>query len=107
MKSNDKMKATRGVLIAVGVASALGIFAVMANAQQSPATPAAVQQTEAAGFLSLTEISNRVTAEGLKVTELEVHDKIVEVEAVDSSNRELDLVLDRRTGEVLSREFDD
>ena len=122
MKPTDKMKPAIGVLTVAGVALALGTFAVPGRAQQPPATPASVEQPVAqastsgaerasakngASFLSLTEISNRISSEGLKVTELEIHDKVVEVEARDSSNRELDLVVDRRTGEILSREFDD
>ena len=48
-----------------------------------------------------------MNAQGIRVTELEVRDRLVEVEGRDASNREVELVVDRRTGEILSRRFDD
>jgi hypothetical protein len=38
---------------------------------------------------------------------MEVRDRVVEVEGLDGNNREIDLIVDRRSGEILSREFDD
>ena len=107
-------------------AGMLGIFADRTLAQQPPAADAAPPQQPAAAettqpqsvpaatsapaaaekFLSLGEIERRVTATGLRVTEMEVKDRIVEVEGRDASNREVELVMDRRSGEVLSRKLD-
>ena len=98
-------------IVAAGL---FGIFAEPVLAQQPPAEapqqqdpPAASSSPAADKFLSLTEIERRVTATGIRVTEIEVKDRIVEVEGRDSSNREVDLVVDRRSGEILSRKLDD
>jgi hypothetical protein len=99
----------------IAAAGLFGIFAGPVLAQQPAAAEAPQQQDSNAAssapaadkFLSLTEIERRVTATGIRVTEIEVKDRIVEVEGRDSSNREVDLVVDRRSGEVLSRKLDD
>jgi hypothetical protein len=81
--------------------AALGAGASLALAQ-TPAAPA----SPPANPLTLAEIESRLAAEGLTVEELEIRDRLVEVEAHDANGREVDLVIDRRTGEILSREFD-
>jgi hypothetical protein len=98
-------------IVAAGLS---GIFAEPALAQQpaaetpqQPDSTAASSSPAADKFLSLTEIERRVTATGIRVTEIEVKDRIVEVEGRDSSNREVALVVDRRSGEILSRRLDD
>jgi len=99
-------------LVAAGL---FGIFAEPVLAQQQAAAEAPQQQDSNAAssapaaekYLSLTEIERRVTATGIRVTEIEVKDRIVEVEGRDASNREVDLVVDRRSGEILSRKLDD
>ena len=102
----------------IAAAGLLGIFAEPVLAQQQAAAEAPQQQQQqesnvASGtapadkFLTLTEIERRVTATGVRVTEIEVKDRIVEVEGRDASNREVDLVVDRRSGEILSRKLDD
>lgn len=111
--------------IVAASAATLGIFAEPVWAQQpsavertaNPASstpdapPAAAQPVKSTPdggtFLSLTEIERRVTATGVRVTEIEVKDRIVEVEGRDSLNREVELVVDRRSGEILSRKIDD
>jgi hypothetical protein len=40
------------------------------------------------------------------VKEMEVHDKVLEVEGYDAQGREIDLIVDRRSGEILSRKLD-
>ena len=87
---------------AVIVVAALGAGASLALAQ-TPAAPAAPPANQ----LTLAEIESRVASEGLTVKEIDVRDRLVEVEAYDANGREVDLVLDRRTGEILSRRFDD
>lgn len=57
-----------------------------------------------AGMLSLDEIESRATAEGVQVKDIEVQDRLVEVEGRDASAQKVKLVYDRKTGEVLSRE---
>jgi hypothetical protein len=68
-------------------AAVFGIFAGPADAQQPAAEPA-VQPAAAVApapraMLSLTEIERLVNAQGLRVTELEVKDSVVEVEGRD------------------------
>ncbi|MCC6171612.1 MAG: PepSY domain-containing protein [Gammaproteobacteria bacterium] len=109
-------------IVALGAAT-FGIFAERVSAQQpafvAEAGPAAAAPAAAAApptaqapaterpLLSLADIERRVNAQGIRVTELEVRDRLVEVEGRDASNREVELVVDRRTGEILSRRFDD
>jgi hypothetical protein len=87
---------------AVIVVAALGASASLVLAQ-TPAAPAAAPANQ----LTLAEIESRVASEGLTVKEIDVRDRLVEVEAYDANGREVDLVIDRRTGEIVSRRFDD
>ena len=91
-------------LLALGVAA----YAQVAPTTPTPeaTTPAATAPASNEAMMSLTDIEQLLKGQGLRVTELEVKDRIVEVEAYDSSNREIDLIVDRRTGEILSRQFD-
>lgn len=83
-------------LIAV---AALTVSVPLALAQTTPASPPA-------NSLTLAEIETRLASEGLTIHELEVRDRLVEVEAYDANGREIDLVIDRRTGEIVSRKLD-
>lgn len=111
----QKISAALGATGIVTAALAAGIFADPVRAQQPPpAVDSPVAAPAAAGapgakpaMLSLTEIERRVTDTGVRVTEIEVQDLIVEVEGRDSSQREVELVVDRRSGEILSRKVDD
>ena len=95
-------------------AGLFGIFAEPVLAQQQPAAeaqqprePSATSSTPSPDkFLSLGEIERRVTATGLRITEIEVKDRVVEVEGRDASNREVELLVDRRSGEILSRKLE-
>jgi carbamoylphosphate synthase large subunit len=58
-----------------------------------------------AGAMSLDEIERRVSAQGLRVTEIEIKDLLVEVEGYDAQGRKVKQVLDRRSGEVLSQKI--
>jgi hypothetical protein len=60
-----------------------------------------------APLLGLMDVESRLTAQGIRVTEMEVHDKVVEVEGYDAQGREIELIVDRRNAEILSRKFDD
>lgn len=91
----------------------LGLSAGPSAAQTSEAAPApaaAPAGASAAGvrqMLSLSEIEKLASAQGVRVSELEVKDNVVEVEGRDSGNREVKLLVDRRSGEILSRKLDD
>jgi hypothetical protein len=109
-------------IVALGAAT-FGIFAERASAQQpapvaetapaatvpaaAAAPPAAQAPAAERPMLSLADIERRVNAQGIRVTELEVRDRLVKVEGRDASNREVELMVDRRTGEILSRRFDE
>lgn len=56
--------------------------------------------------LGLAELEQRISSQGLRVKEMKIKDLLLEVEAYDEQNREVELLIDRRSGEVLSREFD-
>ena len=89
-----------------------GTFAGPAVAQQPAvevaAAPAAAPAPAASrAMLSLTEIEKLVNAQGVRVTELEVKDNVVEVEGRDKTNREVELLVDRRSGEILTRKVED
>jgi len=75
----------------------------------APANNAAPGTTPAPNgvFLGLTDIESQLTAQGIRVTEMEVHDKVLEVDGVDAQGRKIDLIVDRRNGEILSRKLDD
>ena len=77
------------------------------------ADPAPVARPETAAppaatpkLLGLTEIESQLAAQGIRVKEMEVHDKVLEVEGYDAQGREIDLIVDRRSGEILSRKLD-
>ncbi|RZA10809.1 MAG: PepSY domain-containing protein [Proteobacteria bacterium] len=54
-------------------------------------------------LLSIGEVERRATAAGLAVTEIELEDRLAEVEGRDSQQRKVKLVIDRHTGEILQR----
>jgi hypothetical protein len=82
------------------LAGVLALMSLSAGAQQAstPAAPATV--------LSLGEIESRLTAEGIKIEEIELRDSVLEVEGRDAQGRKVELLVDRRNGEILSRKLD-
>lgn len=97
------LKGPRRVLLAAIVVAAGGIGAA-AWAQTTPVEKAGV--TVPANALSVGEIESRLTAQGIKVKEIEIQDLLAEVEGYDAQGREVELVIDRRSGETLSHEYD-
>jgi hypothetical protein len=101
----------RQLSTALAVASLVAIGASVVSAQEPPQAP--VESTPASGnasaaaVMSLTDIEQLLKSKGIRVTEMEVRDRVVAVEGLDGNNREIDLIVDRRSGEILSREFDD
>ncbi|HLS82786.1 MAG TPA: PepSY domain-containing protein [Steroidobacter sp.] len=83
------------------IAAAVTLLTIASPTESAAAEPAADVQT-----LSLDEIERRLKAEGLVVEEMEIEGLIVEVDARDADGREVDLKIDRRTGEILARKFD-
>lgn len=108
MKRNTVILSSVAAVLVTAASAALttAAFAVEPTpAVEQPVTTTAPATTST--MLSLTEIERRLKTQGIRVTEIEVRDRVLEVEGYDSNNREVDLLVDRRTGEVLSRELDD
>lgn len=100
MTKNAKAAAAwvAGVLTVAGVAATVW-------ADTAPVWNAKVEVP--AGALSVGDIESRLSAQGIKVKEIEVRDLIAEVEGYDPQGREVELVVDRRSGETLARKFED
>ena len=60
----------------------------------------------ASAFSSLGDIESRLTAQGIKIREIELRDLVVEVEGRDAQGRKVELLVDRRNGEILSQKLD-
>ena len=80
-------------------ACALSLLAIQVGAQTPPpATPVKM--------IGLGEIESRLTARGITIREIELRDVVVEVEGRDAQGRTVELLLDRRSGEILSQKTD-
>lgn len=97
-----KTSGVRAVLAATAVALA-GVVGATAWAQNAPEKAVNVP----ANVLSVGDIESRLSAQGIKVKEIEVRDLLAEVEGYDAEGREVELIVDRRNGETLSHEYDD
>lgn len=71
---------------------------VLGTAVHAPAAAAT------AGLLTLDDIESRAAAQGIQVKEIELRDRLVEVKGRDANAQKVELVFDRQSGEVLSRE---
>ncbi|MEX2050576.1 MAG: PepSY domain-containing protein [Steroidobacteraceae bacterium] len=89
-------------ITASGVVAGAGVLAVAAQP-----SPVATGSPTGTPMVSLTEIETRLAAEGVKIREMELREFVVEIEGHDAEGREIELVVDRRSGETLSRRFDD
>jgi multidrug efflux pump subunit AcrA (membrane-fusion protein) len=90
--------------VVVGAIAIAGLAAT-AWAQTAPVWNAKVEVPASA--LSVGDIESRLSAQGIKVKEVEIRDLIAEVEGYDAQGREVELVIDRRSGEMLTHKFDD
>jgi hypothetical protein len=99
--------ATNGVRAAMmaAVVTLAGVAGAAAWAQTQTAAEPVVKVP--ANALSAGEIESRLSAQGYKVKEIEIQDLLAEVEAYDAQGREVDMVIDRRSGETLSHKYDD
>lgn len=100
---------TRSTGLRTGLIAAVASLAAVAGvayAQTQQAAQEKVVQVPA-NALSAGEIESRLSAQGIKVKEIEIHDLIAEVDGYDAQGREVDLVIDRRNGELLAHRFDD
>lgn len=87
------------LLLSLGLAALLATGALAAAAQQ-PKAPA-----RTTGYLSAGDVERRAVAEGIvTVKEIELDARLAEVEGRDAQQRKVELVIDRKTGEVLKHE---
>jgi hypothetical protein len=93
----------RALLMATVVTLA-GVVGASAWAQNAPEKPAV---NVPANVLGIGEIESRLSAQGIKVKEIEVRDLLAEIEGWDAQGREIEIVIDRRSGETLSHKYDD
>jgi len=89
----------------VAVAGGAGAMALVQAADQTAAVEKPVV-TIPANVLNAGDIESRLTAQGIKVKEIEIRDLLAKVEGFDAQGREIELVIDRRNGETLSHEYD-
>lgn len=88
---------TYGIALTMG--AGLAAASVVASAQQTGRSAA-----PNGSYLSAGDVERRAVAEGVAViTEIELEDRLAEVEGRDAQQRKVELVIDRRTGEVLQR----
>ncbi|MBB6093590.1 hypothetical protein HNQ60_002471 [Povalibacter uvarum] len=57
-------------------------------------------------LLSLGDLEQRMTAQGITIKEIELKQLVAEIEGKDAQGRKVELVVDRRSGEVLARKPD-
>ena len=92
----DRLK-TSGLALLMGAGLVISSMAVFA--QQTGRTSTANNAYMGAG-----DVERRAISEGVSViTEIELEDRLAEVEGRDAQQRKVELVIDRRTGEVLQR----
>ena len=96
MIRSNRSRVVRAALATTVLAAVGGIAIAQTSA---PATPANV--------LSIADIESRLSAQGISIKEIELRDLVVEVEGREANGREVELLVDRRNGEILSREQDD
>lgn len=92
---HSNLKSLRPALAATLLIVAGGIAGAQTTA---PATPANV--------LSIADIESRMVAQGITIEEIELRDMVAEVDGHDANGREVELLVDRRSGEILSRKLD-
>lgn len=86
------------------LSTALALAAATAGLVSIPGQASAqTARASTAGLLNMAEIERRATAEGIVVTEIETENRLAEVEGRDAQQRKVELVIDRKTGEVLQR----
>jgi hypothetical protein len=70
------------------------------------AATASAQTTTTNPPLSLGDLEGRMTAQGITIREIELRDNVAEIEGHDAQGRKIELLVDRRSGEILSRKVD-
>lgn len=66
----------------------------------------AANPTTPANVLSIADIESRMVAQGITIKEIELKDLVAEVEGRDATGQKVELLVDRRSGDILSRKVD-
>lgn len=102
------IKSFASVVMLGAVAAAAPLGQVYA---QPVASAAAVTQApfpppiSAAKVLPQGELERRIADQGVYVTKMEIRDLLLKVKAYDNYQRRVSLTFDRRTGDLLAREY--
>jgi uncharacterized membrane protein YkoI len=94
----------------LGTSALAALTTAQAQDPANQANPAVAPQASGnrdASRVSLAEIERQAISQGIRITEIEVQDRVVEVEGRDSSNQPVELLVDAHTGEILSRKHED
>ena len=86
---------------------ALGCVLILSAGIATPASPAQSTVASPTSVLTLAELEARLTEQGISIREIELKAAVAEVEGHDAAGRKVELLIDRRTGEILSRMLDD
>jgi len=91
---DDPMNMSKKTLASLAAACVLALGVAWA---QQPGT------TTPSNWLGMAELERIGTNEGFTVTEIETKQRLAEVEGYDAQQRKVKLLVDRQTGEILSR----
>ena len=91
--------ALRNLALSCALILSAGVAAATSPAQSTAAPPTEV--------LTLAELETRLTEQGISIREIELKEAVAEVEGHDTAGRKVELLIDRRSGEILSRKLDD
>ncbi|MBB4631025.1 PepSY domain-containing protein [Sphingosinicella soli] len=80
---------------------------VLPAAMLVAAMPFTAAAAPAAKPISFGAAERHAAKQGVRADEIKIKGSTIEVEGRDNRNRRVELLLDRRTGEVLDRRFDD
>ena len=92
---------TRTILFSASLASALGLFAFGATAQQQTA------QVQVKDRMSIAQVATMLEGQGYRVLEVELEHGRYDVEMIDANGMKVEAYLNPVTGEVLPYRDDD
>jgi uncharacterized membrane protein YkoI len=95
----------RTILLTASLASAVGLFALGAQAQGAATQTQATAQAEQS--MSITQIATMLEGQGYKVLEIELERGRYDVEMIDANGMRVEAYLNPVTGDVLPYRDDD
>jgi hypothetical protein len=67
---------------------------------------AVTASAQTTALMSLGDLESRMTAQGITIHEIELRERVAEIEGRDAQGRKVELLVDRRSGEILSQKLD-